>query len=85
MICSSVQTIPMSEQGRESGLAVPEKRWRKYQVTQMRNGMWRAECYQDDCGWFRDMVTEDGAEALVTEHASNHGLSFRRARAHPIE
>jgi hypothetical protein len=38
-----------------------EKRWRKYQVTPMRNGLWRAECYQEDCGWFHDLPGEEGA------------------------
>jgi hypothetical protein len=58
-----------------------EKRWRKYQVTPMRNGLWRAECYQEDCGWFHDLPGEEGAVTRVTAHAARHELSFRRARA----
>lgn len=62
-------------------IVVPAKRkWRKYQVTQMRNGLWRAECYQPECGWYFDAMTEEGAESEVTSHAAYHGSRYKRGR-----
>ena len=70
-----------TEQSSFLGSVAPIKRkWRKYQITRMRNGLWRAECYQPDCGWFLDPMTENGAENEVASHASYHGSRYKRSR-----
>ena len=62
---------------------VPRLAGGAYDVTQMQNGHYRAECLWPDCGWWTDTVTHDAASTLLKNHMkaahSVRNISLRKA------
>lgn len=43
-----------------------------YAITNMENGLRRAECHAPGCGWWEDFVTFNNAEIALRSHVGVH-------------